>query len=230
MPSLSLEERIQQASSQTRQQIQHLLDAPLPQQQEVAEILAEIKRQTPRGKFLAKLIHVGLIASEPVTRWPQFGEETDLGVIIAILTQPTVLERAPDLDPLAVHRLKGMQVKQQLLNYQGQPPLTSEEVALRLDMSREAVNKRRRKKQLLAINLGKRGYRYPAWQFEEEKVLTGLPEVLQALEAVGEWTPLLFFCSGNEQFNGDTPLEHLKAGEINRVIAAACNYGKPNPL
>jgi phosphoglycolate phosphatase-like HAD superfamily hydrolase len=229
MSAQTLERRLHQASPQIQRQIRQFLETPEPQQQEVAAVLSEIKRRTPRGQFLAKLIHFGLAASEPITRWPDFDAQDDLSAVVEVLTQTEIMAELAPVDPLATHRLKGMLVKQQLLNYQGPPPLNSEQVAELLMMSREAVNKRRRSKQLIAVNLGKRGYRYPAWQFQEGKVLPGIKEVLKTLDAPGEWTPLLFLCSGDPSLNGVTPLEKLQAGEIDSVVAAARCYGKPNP-
>jgi hypothetical protein len=224
----ALEKRIQEAPPHMRRQIQQFLDAPEPQRQVLAAVLSE--RGTQQSKFLTTLLRVGLAASGRNTRWPDFDDLNDLSAVVQVLTQPAVVEEFAPIDPLAVHRLKGMLVKQQLLNYQGQPPLTSEQVSEVLGMSREAINKRRKNQQLVAVSLGKRGYRYPAWQFQEGKVLPGLKEVLQVLNAVSEWTPLLFLCSGDPRLNGETPLERLQAGDISAVVAAARCYGQAHPI
>ncbi len=63
---------------------------------------------------------------------------------IAALTAPELLAELAPIDPLAVARLKGMKVKQDLLYGDGQP-LRSEEVAQLLGISRQAVDKRRSK-------------------------------------------------------------------------------------
>lgn len=223
---LTLERRVQEAPPQTQKQIQHFLDTPQPQQQEMAKVLSEIGHNTPRGQFLSKLIHVALVASEPITNWPDFEHQDDLSAVVEVLVQPGIMADFAPIDPLAIHRLKGLAVKQQLLNDQGQPPLSSEQVGELLGMSREGVNKRRRNKQLLAVNLGKRGYRYPAWQFWQGKVLPGLKDVLQALDTVGEWSPVLFLRSGDVRLNGETPLDRLRTGAIAPVVAAARCYGR----
>ena len=230
MSTLTLEQRIDRAPQKVKRQIGRFLDAPTPQQQELADILSEINRGTPRGKFLAGLIHLGLAVSKPITQWPAFSEQDDLNAVVDVLTQPGVLEKSlPEVDPLMVYRLKGTVLKQELLKDQGLPPFSSEQVAENLGMSREAVNKRRRKGQLVAVSVGKRGYQYPAWQFQDGQVLRGLREVLQALGSVGEWTPILFLCSGDPMLDGETPLERLKQGDIDAAIAAAQRYGKANP-
>jgi hypothetical protein len=159
---------------------------------------------------------------------PSYSKD-DLGGKVEVPALPNIIDKIISDDPLAVHRRKGVLVKQQLLNDRGQPPLNGQQVAELLALSREAVNKRRRNKQLLAINLGKRDYRYPAWQFQEGKVLTGLKEVLHALDTVGEWSPLIFFCSGDTRLRGETPLERLQRGDISAVVTAARCYGLPNP-
>jgi phosphoglycolate phosphatase-like HAD superfamily hydrolase len=230
MSSLTLEQRISDASPQVQRQVSSFLDAPAPQQQDLSMLLSEINHGTPRGQFLSRLLHLGLAASEPISQWPNFAEQNDLSTVVNVLTQSGALEKiASTGDPLAIHRLKGLPIKQQLLNYQGQPPLKSEQAAELLQMTREAVNKRRRNKQLTAVSFGRRGYQYPAWQFQEGKVLPGLKETLRALETEGEWTPLLFLCSGDPALDGDTPLERLQKGDLESVIVAAQSYGKANP-
>lgn len=122
-------------------------------------------------------------------------------------------------------RLKGVQVKRQLLYEDGQP-LTSEEVAQLLQITRQAVDKRRSKGQLLGVSLGRRGYIYPAWQFREEGVLPGLERVLAVLKDYDPWTALMFLKTGDIHLEGATPLERLQAGDVKAVVRAAECYGE----
>ncbi|MGF1601621.1 MAG: hypothetical protein ACFCU8_06310 [Thermosynechococcaceae cyanobacterium] len=230
MSPITLDKRISDATPQVKRQVKSFLDAPKHQQKEVGAVLAEINDGTPRGMFLAKLLHLGLAASKPISQWPNYSKQNDLSAIVDVLSQPGALaEIILTDDPLAVHRLNGLPIKQKLLSYQGHSPLRSEQVANLLNMSREAVNKRRRNGQLVAVSFGRRGYQYPSWQFQEGKVLPGLKEVLQALDAEGEWTPLLFLCSGDPSLKGDTPIDRLREGHVEAVVMAARNYGKANP-
>lgn len=128
-------------------------------------------------------------------------------------------------DPLAAARLKGVIIKRNLLYEDGQP-LKSEDVASLLNVTRQAVDKRRKKGQLLGVSLGRRGYLYPIWQFLDGKVLAGLERVLAQLSEYDPWTQLMFFKTGDLRLDGATPLEQLKAGEIDKVVWAASCYGK----
>lgn len=129
------------------------------------------------------------------------------------------------IDPLAAARLKGVRVKLDLLYSDGQP-FTSEQVASLLHLTRQAVDKRRSKGQLLGVSLGRRGYLYPGWQFDEGKVLPGLSRVLSALKDYEPWTQLMFLKTGDIRLGGATPLERLLASDIDTVVWAAECYGK----
>ena len=128
-------------------------------------------------------------------------------------------------DPLLKAKIKGLEVKQELLFHSGKP-LSSRETGNILNMSRQAVDKRRDRNKLLGLSLAKRGYLYPAWQFENGDVLPGLEQVLEALADISSWGKLEFMLTGDLKLEGFTPLECLKAGQIDRVIEAAKTYGQ----
>lgn len=130
-----------------------------------------------------------------------------------------------EADPLLKAKLKGLEVKQQLL-FQYDEPLNSQEVADMLGMTRQAVDKRRNHNKLLGLSLGKRGYRYPAWQFDNGDILSGWESVLAALTEISPWGKLQFMLSGDIRLEGKTPIECLQAGEIEKVVAAAKAYGQ----
>ena len=137
----------------------------------------------------------------------------------------TLTLAAEETDPLLKAKLKGLEVKQQLLCQYGES-LNSQEVANLLCMTRQAVDKRRNNNKLLGLSLGKRGYRYPVWQFERGGVLPGWESVLTALIEISPWGKLQFVLSGDIRLEGKTPLECLQIGEIEKVIAAAKAYGQ----
>lgn len=128
-------------------------------------------------------------------------------------------------DPLLQAKLKGLEVKQELLFHSGKP-FTSRETGRVLNMSRQAVDKRRDRNKLLGLSLAKRGYLYPAWQFENGNVLPGFELVLEALAEISPWGKLEFMLTGDLKLEGKTPLECLKAGQIDKVIEAAKTYGQ----
>jgi hypothetical protein len=91
------------------------------------------------------------------------------------------------------------------------------------------VDKRRKQGQLIGLTQGKRGYAYPAWQFEGGRTLGHLEKVLEALEGHDPWTQLAFFVNGNERLDGKSPLELLRTAgtrELENILGSAASYGE----
>ena len=92
-----------------------------------------------------------------------------------------LLERLPkSSDPLAKARLRGLVAQRELLDAEG-GGLTGSEMAEALGVSRQAVDKRRKAHQLLALEAPKRGLVYPGGQLTGTGLLPGLAEVLTHL-------------------------------------------------
>jgi hypothetical protein len=99
-----------------------------------------------------------------------------------------------------------------------------------LGISRQAVDKRRSASQLLALTQGRRGYRYPSFQFDEGKTLKGLEEVLGNLRALDPWMQLNFFTSSHERLGGKTPIQALHKDLLEEVKSLASGYGEQGAL
>jgi hypothetical protein len=104
--------------------------------------------------------------------------------------------------------------------------LTAVQAAATLGISRQMVDKRRRAGKLLAVSTGRYGYRYPVWQFDESGVLPGLEDVLRVLAPHDEWMQVAFFVSKDQRLANRTPVDTLKAGELDAVLDAAAVYGE----
>jgi hypothetical protein len=126
----------------------------------------------------------------------------------------------PEVDALARARVRGLQRRDDLLAAEG-GTLTTQAVARHLGLTPQAVHKRRNAGKLLALELGRRGLRFPAWQFADDGVLAGLEEVLRALEDAPPLAVVRFFLSGNARLVGKRPLDRLRLGDPAPVIAAA---------
>jgi hypothetical protein len=102
--------------------------------------------------------------------------------------------------------------------------LTSAQAAKLLKISRQAVDKRRRESKLLGLELGKKGYHYPSWQFD----LRGLEEVLTALDGRDPWEKLSFFLNPSAILGDHTPLTALrgKKDNLTDIVNAAVSYGE----
>ena len=87
-------------------------------------------------------------------------------------------------------------------------------------LSRQAVSKRRH---LLALRTGSGRVVYPAFQLRNGKVIDGLDRVLDAVpeQLVSRWTLASWLVSPEPDLDGSTPLEVLRAGGIEVVVAVA---------
>ena len=99
--------------------------------------------------------------------------------------------------------------------------LTGEEAAARLGVSRETINKRAQQGRLLALEFGKRGKRYPDWQFEDRVAGAGLESVLLALAALDAWERFRFFAQTQPALGGRTAVDALRDGDAQAVRRAA---------
>ena len=150
---------------------------------------------------------------------------SEFDTILHALEQPEVAAAVRNQDPLAMARLRGIEAKRRMLADEG-GVLSVERVGGLLTMSRQAVEKRRKAGRLIGVSLGRRGFGYPAWQFSERGTLPGLETVLDALKPHDAWTKLVFFTSANTVIDGKRPLDVLRSGDIEKVLAAARTYGE----
>ncbi len=149
--------------------------------------------------------------------------ETDIDVLVRALESNSLATALKARDPLAPARLRGLKRRGELLRAEG-GMMTAAVVAKLLRLTRQAVDNRRRAGQLIALQVGRRGYLYPAWQFTDRGVLEGLAEVLSALKVHSDWSRLIFFLNRNLRTEGRTPLRVLRSGDRASVLRAAGAY------
>lgn len=150
---------------------------------------------------------------------------TDYLVLLEALATPLVAAQMAAKDPLAAARLRGVEYQLRLLSESG-GVLSGEEVAKALGVSRQAVDKRRRRGHLIGLTQGRRGYAYPAWQFEGGRTIANLEKALDAVREHDPWMQLAFFVNPNDHLNGKSPLELLRSEKLEPVLRAAANYGE----
>jgi len=147
---------------------------------------------------------------------------TDYSVLVSALTSEPALKVAQESDPLAAARLRGIEAKRRLLESEG-GAISSIQAAKLLKVTRQAIDKRRKEGKLLGLELGKRGYFYPSWQFG----LKGLEDVLSTLGSEDFWEKLAFFLNPSDLLEGQTPLQALTEGKnIEDVMRVAKTYGE----
>ena len=177
------------------------------------------------ARILAAVTHLAEQASRQQLNNRVLGAPSDYAVLLRLLTQPEALAHLTVRDPLAAARLRGLQVRERLLVAEG-GVLTAEEAGAILGVTRQAIDNRRKRGSLLAVQLGRRGYRYPAWQFTADGVLPGLDRTLTALDGDGPWIQLAFLLNDNAWLDGRRPLDALRQGEVEAAVAAASQYGE----
>lgn len=151
---------------------------------------------------------------------------SDYGVLLAALESEPGLASLVSEDPLAEARLRGIEARKRLLEAEG-GTLGAQEVASLLNISRQAAYKRYRAGRLLAVDCGRHGFSFPAWQFVPGGgVLPGLEEVLPALAHFDPWMQLAFFLEENAATGGKTPLAALRKGKVKDVLRAAELHGE----
>lgn len=124
---------------------------------------------------------------------------------------------------------RGAEVRRKLLEAEG-GSLSAENAARELNMTKAAVLKRYHNGRLLAWRDEKQhAIRFPAWQFKDGQVLTGLGTVLETLNSgsqLDDFGRLLFFLSNSNFLGGKRPLDCLREGELHKTVQAAEGYGR----
>jgi len=150
---------------------------------------------------------------------------TDFELLVNAVSATSTAAASTDADPLIRAKLRGIEHRKRILEKLG-GTLSAEQVSELIGISRQAVDRRRSQNQLIGLTQGKRGYAYPAFQFENGKTLDGLKEVLDALSGHDPWMQSIFFANGNDRLNGRIPLDALRQGKTEAVVRAAEAYGE----
>ncbi len=150
---------------------------------------------------------------------------TDFELLVNAVSATSTVAASTNGDPLMRAKLRGIEHRKRIIEKLG-GTLSVEQVSELIGISRQAVDKRRSQNQLIGLIQGKRGYAYPAFQFEDGKALDGLKEVLDALSGHDPWMQSIFFANGNDRLNGRTPLDALRQGKTEAVVRAAEAYGE----
>ena len=121
--------------------------------------------------------------------------------------------------------MRGLLAREELKQAEG-GSYSAEEARMLLGISKAAVLKRYQKGQLIGWReASQNAVRFPAWQFQGDNVLPGLPEVLAIFAAedwVDDWTRIVFFLNARHSLAGKRPLDVLREGDTKRV----CGYAR----
>lgn len=107
--------------------------------------------------------------------------------------------------------------------------LSDAEFAARIGLrSRETIRKYREKGWIFGWLKDTRSYRYPAWQIHCKKLLPGLAKVLAVFKEKELFHPLSiigYFLTPSDALEDARPLDLLRKGAIDQVLADANRYG-----
>lgn len=148
----------------------------------------------------------------------------DVGGLATLLAEVGPMA-PPARDPLAAARARGAAAKVHLLERAG-GGLSAGAVAERLGVTPAAVHARRQRGTLLAVPRANGEHLYPAFQFTAEGTLAGLGRVLQSFQVEGPWTKLSVLLSPADALEGRTPLDALRAGDVDGAVQAVSTYGE----
>ena len=127
-------------------------------------------------------------------------------------------------DRVARALARGLAVRQQLVLDEG-GSMSSEEAARAIGISKTAVIKRYQNGKLLGWRGERQGaIHFPVWQFEDDRVLPGLTDVLEILgrdQRLDDWGKLLFFLQNKGRLAGRRPLDLLRERKLREVLLAA---------
>jgi len=118
-------------------------------------------------------------------------------------------------------RARGAALKDEILS--DPDMLSTAGLAERLGMSEEGVRLKRRRHEVLGLEVAKRGIRYPAWQvLPGRQLLPGLPRLFAVL-GDDPWRLLRFLQQHHAELRGKRAFEALQQGRVDEVLATAEN-------
>lgn len=206
--------------SQTRRLSEIANEAPPQTVLAATRLLGAAIERNELDQFFAHVLNA--LARIAETSDPQsLAAGSGYDALVRLLDRPEVLAELEPRNPLAPARLRGLALKRQILAAEG-GVVSAQVMGEALGLSRQAVDKRRKRGTLLGLSLGRRGYAYPVWQIE----LDGLAEVLVELSELDPWTQAAFMLTPNRWLSGMSPLEALRTGDREGVLQAARLYGE----
>jgi hypothetical protein len=203
-------------------------DVPLDTPEWLEEVRLRVEREAPlmqalMRRAIAAVMTFAALSEDTVVN--ASSAPNDLAALVRALSSDELLEDLKQAEPLAPAFIRGIEAKRRLIEEHG-GTLAAEQVGQIIGISRQAVEKRRQAGKLIALAMGRHGYRYPVWQFHESGTLPGLEEVLAVLAPHDEWMKTIFFIGENLRLADGAPVEMLKAGKVKQVLDAAQTYGE----
>jgi hypothetical protein len=185
------------------------------------------RRVSTRSKkdALDKLSKLPKAELDELVALTQADEETEMVERpISPVTGKAEPSRAEAIEAMKANVQAAFQLRRQLL---ADSFSVTETTALLDVASRQTIHDRIQSGALLAIK-DKHQFRLPAWQFDSEAddgVVAGLKQTLKELPTRSTFARTLWFVTPKPQLGGRTPLQALREGDLNEVLAEARAVG-----
>lgn len=150
-------------------------------------------------------------------------QSTDVGSIIHLLSSVGVGDAAA-IDPFAAARLRGVEVKQRLIQAAGGTYGTGE-VASILGISEQGVHARLARGKLLAVSFGNDRNWFPTCQFTNNGVVEGIDTFLGTCNVEDPWTRLALLLDAQPGLGGSSILDALKSGRRDAALRITSSFG-----
>ena len=106
---------------------------------------------------------------------------------------------------------------------------TGQELQGRFNLTPAVLHRRRKEHRILFWRDAQHEFHYPQWQFTPTgALLPGVQEVLQTFRSNDEWRLMSYFLGQRRQLAGRRPLDLLRAGEKEKVLAHAKIHAEEN--
>ena len=140
----------------------------------------------------------------------------------------TVAQDAFEPGPRARAILRGLEIAEQDLKDSGGTYTPDEVRRLLGNVSRQRVDQLVKGGRLLAVTGPSNSRRYPTVQFNDDGTLgEGLSDVLAALPSKNPWAVLNFLIHPDARLQDRRPIDLLRQGKIDAVVAAATRMAEP---
>ncbi len=206
-----------------------LAKTPKSTQVTISKVIENCDRDPLKAVFLTRVIEGLLEVATNSNLVELVTANSNLDVLMAALQTPEALSLLSKNDPLAKAKLRGLEIKQQLMAAEGGCQ-GSQKIAELLGVTPQAINQRRQRGKLIGLPRGKGKYIYPMWQFTDTgKTIVGLEEVLEQLSKIDPWTQVAFFLNPSLRLNNQSPLVLLRQGNVKSVVNSAIAFANDEP-
>jgi excisionase family DNA binding protein len=130
-------------------------------------------------------------------------------------------------DKLVNAMARGLTVREKMAAEEG-GSMSADEAARQLGVSKQSVLNMYHAGEVLAWRTEKQGaFRFPFWQFDGDRRLVGLKDVLARMNArlvLDDWGKIGFFLQTHEILDNRRPLDLLRENKVEPVLKAADAY------